>query len=116
MKTEVIIVPKDKCPLNVLAEMGEKTYDAGILFGNTAIHKLTRTADRVEELDFTSYLLSWNATKDFPKTTIVVVEEESSIDPYIGYHHRAILICANDIRFKHQLDNRTVDYFLTMEE
>lgn len=115
MKTEVIIVPKDKCPLNVLAEMGEETYGVGIIFSHTSLYKLKRTADRFEEIDFTSYLLSWNATKDFPKTTIVVVEETSLINSFY-YQYRAVLISANDIYFKYQLDNRTVDYLLTMEE
>ena len=30
MKKEVIIVPEDKCPLDVLAEMGERTANAWI--------------------------------------------------------------------------------------
>lgn len=114
MKTEVIIVPKDKCPLDVLAEMGEKTYGVGILFSVMALNKLMKTANRYEELDSTAYLLSWNATDEFPQTTIIVVSEPSDIPNVTQY--RAIYIHADDICFRRQWDDRTVDYFLTMEE
>ncbi len=114
MKKEVIIVPKDKCPLDVLAEMKEQTYAVGILFSVIALNKLMSTADRCEELDDSAYLLSWNATENFPKTTIVVVSEPSEIPNIIEY--RAVFINADDICFRSQWDDRTVDYFLTMEE
>lgn len=114
MKKEVIIVPKDKCPLDALAEMKEQTYGVGILFSVIALNNLMSTVDRCEELDDSAYLLSWNATEKFPKTTIVVVSEPSEI-PHVT-QYRAVFINADDICFRSQWDDRTVDYFLTMEE
>lgn len=114
MKKEVIIVPKDKCPLDVLTEMDVKLYDAGVLFSISALNKLKETADRYEKLDPTAYFLSWNATKDFLKTTLIVAGEYSCDSS--GYEYRAIYINADDICFRHQRDNRSVDYFLKMEE
>ncbi len=114
MKQEVITVPKDKCPLDVLADMGEETYTAGILFSPEGLNKMLETADRHEKLDSTAYLLSWNATEKFPQTTIIIVGEQYS-QP-VGLQYRAVFIHANDISFRRQLDDRTVDYFLTMEE
>lgn len=114
MKKEVIIVPKDKCPLDVLADMGEKLLGVGILFSITSLNKLRGTADRYEKLDPTAYLLSWNATKDFPQTTLIVVGEYSSDSS--AYEYRATYINADDICFRTQWDDRALDYFLTMEE
>ncbi len=114
MKNEVITVPKDKCPLDVLADMGEKLLGVGILFSVTALNKLKGTADRCEELDSTAFLLYWNATVKFPQTILIVVSEPSEVYGLIQY--RAIYINATDISFRRQWDNRTVDYFLTMEE
>lgn len=114
MKKEVIIVPKDKCPLDVLADMGEKTNGVGILFSPTALGRLLSTVDRCYEVDYTAFFLSWNATAEFPKTSIILLGEPS--DTPNVFQYRVIYINAEDICFKKQLDNRTMEYFLTMEE
>lgn len=114
MKKEVIIVPKNKCPLDVLSDMGERLIGIGILFSITSLNKLKETADRYEKLDPTAYFLSWNATKDFPQTTLIVVGEYSCDSS--GFEYRAVYIDADDICFRTQWDDRTVDYFLTIEE
>lgn len=64
----LITVPMDKCPLDVLAELGEQTKNARIYLGKSAVEKLRKTAFRSfcrgEER------LSWKATDKFPATAI----------------------------------------------
>ena len=48
-KMKKIIVPKDKCPLEVIAEMGEQTQNAWIFLNKDAINHLRDTAIAVTE-------------------------------------------------------------------
>lgn len=50
MKKEVTLVPKDKCPLDVLADMEERTADAWIYFHENAVKKLEKSCDIYEEI------------------------------------------------------------------
>ncbi len=43
-KMKKIIVPKDKCPLEAIAKMGEKTKNAWIFLNNETIKHLKETA------------------------------------------------------------------------
>lgn len=43
MKKKVTLVPKDKCPLDVLAEMKERTANAWIFLHHNAVEKLQRS-------------------------------------------------------------------------
>lgn len=110
MRSEFIDVPKGKCPLDVLAEMGEKVYGQGILLSGKSVERLKETADRYEKLDDTVFFFSYNATQEFPQTTIIVVGEQYK-QP-ISLHYRVLYIHADDISFRYQLDGRTIDYFI----
>lgn len=73
MKKEVILVPKEKCPLDVLAEMGERAKNPWIFFHYNVAESLCRTAE--VDSDNTSYIMcEWKATKDFPKTLLYIEE------------------------------------------
>ena len=65
MKKEVILVPQDKCPLDVLAEMGECTRNSWIFLHDNVVDKLHSTADEshIHEDDYV--YLCWHATKDY---------------------------------------------------
>ena len=71
MKKEVILVPKDKCPLDVLAEMGERTKNSWIFLHQNAVDKLTITADESREVFF-GFVFYWKSTKESPETSLKV--------------------------------------------
>ena len=74
MKKEVIIVPKDKCPLDVLAEMGERIRNSWIFLHENAYEKLCKTSNihttTNQMNDAESAYMKWNATKDYPATVL----------------------------------------------
>lgn len=74
MKKEVILVPKDKCPLDVLAEMGERIRNSWIFLHENAYQKLSKISDQHSTTnsmnDAESALMMWNATKNYPKTVL----------------------------------------------
>lgn len=75
MKKEVILVPKDKCPLDVLAEMGERIRNSWIFLHENAYQKLSKISDyhsRTNSMnDAESALMKWNATEDYPETVLL---------------------------------------------
>ena len=90
MITDVIIVPKDKCPLDVLAELGSKTGKAWVFLHTTAIEKLLKTADTVD--CFGSFQIEWKETEKYPATTILVEDTKKDWS-------RVCRINASDIAF-----------------
>lgn len=54
---EIVLVPKDKWPLDVLAEMGERTKNAWIFFQANIVKKLVADADSCEKYPETKLLL-----------------------------------------------------------
>lgn len=109
MKKEVIIVPKDKCPLDVLAEMGNRTENAWIFLHSNAVEKLKNTSDECKYSSSTTYTLLWNATDEFPETKV-------RIDIMRGEWASVARIAADDIAFKQISTNPEDIFFLKMEE
>ena len=105
-----ITVPRQKSPLDMIALLGEFAYDSGILFGTKAIENLKQLANRYEVIDCSTLLFVWEATSEYPKTTVVAT--------YEGEHdwYRALLISDISIKFHHQQEARTHDYYLEMED
>ena len=95
MKKEVTFVPKDKCPLDVLAEMEERTAIAWIYFHENAVKKLEKSCDSYEE---------------FPATAITIGTE------VIGCWNPVYSIDAEDIAFKSHSSDPEEILFLQMEE
>ena len=104
----VKIVPSDKCPLDVIAEMGDVTKNARIYLEKSAIEKLRSTAD---SKIFVNHMerLSWNPTDDFPETVI-------EFYPILENWFRVYRISASDIAFKRELSDPTIIIHLIMEE
>ena len=95
MKKEVILVPKNKCPLDVIAEMGEQTKSAWIFLHCTAVKKLVSIADdhRIRRnSDIQEFF--WNATATSPKTSIRIQFHPCKV------WLEVYLIDADDIAFK----------------
>ena len=75
MKKEVILVPVGKCPLDVLAEMGESIRNSWIFLHENAYEHLLRSegakpsgGDSVNRNKTTCII--WEATKEYPKTVV----------------------------------------------
>lgn len=111
MKTEVTIVAKDQCPLNVLAELGNRTQGAWIFLHHSVVNKLRSMPYDLFERSYGNIKLTWNATEDFPKTSITI--RISSISSWKPVYE----IEAEDIAFKYpNFANPEEIFFLQMEE
>lgn len=113
MKKEVIVVPNDKCPLDVLAEMNERTANAWIFLHRNAFEKLQHS-DGVsckEGRKQGTIELTWEATDDYPETRVVIDVCAMATD-----WKPIILISASDISFTLMPVDPEDIYFLEMEE
>ena len=72
MKVEDLFVPTDKCPLDFLAEMGERIKGAWILFDDTVVTNLKQSDGVIiKNHGFGGKELIWEATEDYPETMII---------------------------------------------
>ena len=113
MKKEVILVPKDKCPLDVLAEMEERTKDAWIFLHANAVEKL-KQSDGVsceEGRKQGTLVLTWEATEEYPETRVVI-----DICGLNAEWKPIISISASDIAFNLMPVDFEDIYFLQMAE
>ena len=111
MKKEIVIVPKDKCPLDVLADMGEATSNSWIFLHKNAIKKLNSIADKYHaDVIGQTQECFWNATDKFPETTIKI--ELCVVKTWL----QVLSINADDIAFKERSDDPDNIFFLKMEE
>ncbi len=90
-----LVVPKDMCPLDFLAEMKERCKHAWIFMHKSVVSKLTGS----EGVDVASginkcHILTWEATEEYPETKLVISAFESQ-----GWY-TVISIKADDIAFK----------------
>lgn len=97
-------VPKDKCPLDVLAEMGERTRNARILLHRDVVRKLKSTADYSDQLEGHEEM-AWRE----PISTILDVENAK-------VWHKVRWICGDDIAFNYDPKNPEEIICLKMAE
>lgn len=113
MKKEVITVPMDKCPLDVLAEMKERTKDAWIFLHSNAVEHLQHSngVSSKEGRKSGTLVLTWEATEEYPETRVVVDICSLNVDwkPIIS-------ISASDIAFTIMPVDPEYIYFLKMAE
>ena len=105
MKKEVILVPKDKCPLDVLAEMGEKIRNAWIFIHKNAIEILCETAEDILVKEEGVLDAFW----EHPRTNIIVQAHKP-------VWSKVYEIKADDISFTVSTDDPEDIFFLKMEE
>lgn len=104
MNVNVITVPKDKCPLDVIAEMGENSRNAWLFFDHNCKEDLFQKADDVITREGNSpyegmtHTLVWAATDKFPETKLVI-ELFTGHDDLIGTW-AVKQIAADDIAFE----------------
>ncbi len=111
MKKDVIMVPLDKCPLDVIAELKEETENAWIFLHRNALRKLISLADTCERLQMipSYYNLHWKATESFPETQVCIYYNEMYSE-----WASVITIEASDIAFKKQSPDPENIFFLKM--
>ncbi len=113
MKKEVILVPMDKCPLDVLAEMGDRIKDSWIFLHSNAVEYL-HYSDGVSSQEGKkpgTLVLTWEATEYYPETRVVIDVCSLNADwkPIIS-------ISACDIAFTIMTCDPEDIYFLKMAE
>jgi len=108
MITDVIIVPKDKCPLDVLAELGSKTENAWIFLHASAIERLQKTADTIKSNELIREM-EWKQTINYPASAI-------SFEVTAKYWSRVYRINASNIAFNYEPCNPECILFLKMAD
>lgn len=107
MKKEIILVPQGKCPLDVLAEMGEQTRNAWIYLHDNACGVLESTAD-YSSFKYGCEKLTWRKTKDYPRTVIWLEANHKS------EWAKVAAISADDIAFDRAANDPENIFFLKM--
>lgn len=113
MKKEVILVPKDKCPLDVLAEMGERTKNSWIFLDTSALQKLLLSdgcKPWYRKHDTLTATLKWEATDEYPETSVLM-----EVPTPRGWG-KILSIKAEDIAFTISTDDPEDIFFLKMAE
>ena len=113
MKKEVTPVPKDKCPLVVLAEMGQQTRNAWIFIHENVYWNLVRRAGNVsytKEKNDGPELIKVKATKDYPEAEILC--QKPNTDGWT----KIMLINAENIAFTFAVKDPEDLFFLKMDE
>ena len=113
MRKEVTPVPKDKCPLDVLAEMGERTKNCQIFLHHTALEKLLHSdgVSAKEGKKLGTLELTWATTRHHPEERVVVDVCGMATD-----QKSVILISSTDISFTLIPTDPEDLYFLKMED
>ena len=111
MKKQPILVPKDSCPLDELAKMGEETKFAWIFLHRNAVEKLASGECEHRPLPFKGFQeLFWNKTDKYPETTLWIELHSDKI--WLEVYR----IDATDIAFKTPAEDPSDIIFLKMEE
>ena len=103
-----IKVPREKCPLDIIAELGEETYNSWIFLHSSCIRKLKKSKGVVINVHKGSIELLWEATDKFPETRIVINST------YPTKYKPVISIEADDIAFKDIANEPKEVFFLKM--
>ena len=108
MQKEVTIVPKDKCPLDVLAEMGGRVSNSWIFLHKNAVEKLWITADIIDKFPLIIQM-QWAQTPKYPATLLSIINLNEE-------WFKVSKINATDIAFKIAPSDPEQIFFLKMEE
>lgn len=110
----VILVPKGKCPLDVLAEMGKRTADAWIFMHEDVVESLRKTCDEEKWTEGNNRLFYWYGTSVgiSPPPVKVFLSACSFTDPW------RVIACINaiDIAFNTCCADPKEIIFLKMAE
>lgn len=109
MNVEDLVVPTDKCPLDFLAEMGERIANAWIFVDKSVIKNLKNSDGVTYEPCCNCYSLSWEATEECPKTEVLYQDFERT-----GWYY-IIAIEADDIAFKELYKKEEPEYIFRLK-
>ena len=107
MKKDVIVVPHDKLPSEVLAELGDRTKNSWIFLHENVIAVLKQSSDKC--YNYYGYLkMFWYGTEEIPTTCIFINDDE------IG-HWKSIMHINNPaISFKEKTKDPDEIFFINM--
>ncbi len=105
--SKTIIVPKNKCPLDVLSEMGDRIKDSALFFDYNTVEQLKNSADKLDELQ-KGISIFFEATKNYPETSITLHRVRF---PY----YEILSINAPDISFTTRVKNPKEYLFFKMD-
>lgn len=106
MKKEVILVPKDKCVMDILKEMGDKIKSSWIFFHKNVMKQLKKTADGYYFCSTVNTFI-WNATEKTQKIELFVDMSAKIWCPVID-------IKVSDIAFEKNVEDPENIYFFQM--
>lgn len=109
MTKKVTIVPKDKCPLDILADLGSRTENAWIYFHKNVVEKLQETCNKYAKYDH-CINLTWYTTKEKPGRRVHIREKEG------GCWQPVYFIIAENIAFDTRVDDPDEIFFIKMDE
>lgn len=88
-------VPRSKCVMDFIAELGEQTKNAWIFMDQSCIEQLLKSKGVIDRGWLENHrILTWEKTDNYPKTTIIISHFEEE-DYYV-----VVQIDAEDIAFK----------------
>ncbi len=92
---KIMNCPIDKCPLDLLAELGERTKDCKIYLDQKALEKLQESCSKSVSTDSRLLSMFWAASRTYPSTELLVSKEKTK-DGYF----EILYIKADDIAFE----------------
>ena len=104
---KTINVPKDKCPLDLLAEMGDRIKDSALFFDYNIVNQLKDSADNFDESG-KNILIFFEATETSPETVVTLTKVRT---PY----YEIICIKAPDISFTTKVEEPKEYLFFTKD-
>ncbi len=110
MKKEVTKVPKDKCLLNYIAEMGERAEKAWIYVHQNDVAKLSKMEGTIHYYDEDDIIMYWEETDKYPTTRLIIQYE------YGAKWLKIQEIQAEDIKFKKSCSDPQEIIFLEKEK
>ena len=112
MKKETIVVSRDKCPLDTIAEMGRKVRNSWIFLHQNVMKKFENDDSNFEtkNIDVGTTTFLWPATEEYHRTVI-------EIDDTLRFSttwYPVVMINAIDIAFETMSDDPENLFFIKM--
>lgn len=108
MKREIDLVPYDKCVLDYLAELGERTANASISIDEGCLEQMYERCDKVTGIRGFLVTLHYNGSDEYPPADVTIKCGKT--------WNLILLIDADDIPFKAHSDDPEEIFFLKLEK
>lgn len=111
IKPQYLECPDDTCPLDLIANLGERTRNSRIYLGEKAIERLKSTCNKHVHTGG-SLSIFFNASKSFPSTELLIKMHDEEKDGYFEIRY----IKAEDIPFEEPSSNPNEIFKIEMKE